>query len=146
MYFFNRSIHEGIYPNSWKTAFVLPLFKKGDRDTVSNYRPISLISCVGKVMERVVFKHIYNHMYFNNLIYSKQSGFLPGHSTVYQLLDIYNQICKAFDDKMSTCIVFCDISKAFDRVWHKGLIFKLELCGIDGFLLNWIESYPEARN
>ena len=143
---FNRSIQDGTYPNSWKTAFVMPLFKKGDRDLTSNYRPISLISCVGKVFERLVFKNIYNHLHFNNLIYNKQSGFIPGHSTVYQLIDIYNQICKSFDEKLSTCIVFCDISKAFDRVWHKGLLFKLKQCGIHGILLRWIESYLDARN
>ncbi len=116
---FNRSIQEASYPNCWKKANVMPLFKKGNRDMPANYRPISLISCVGKVMERVVFKHVYNHLIANNLIYKNQSGFLPGHSTVFQLIDIYNQICKAFDDRKSTCIVFCDISKAFDRVWHR---------------------------
>jgi hypothetical protein len=67
-------------------------------------------------MERIIFKYIYNHLHMNNLIYKYQSGFISGHSTVYQLIDIYHQICKAFDEKKSTCIVFCDISKAFERV------------------------------
>ncbi len=120
---FNRSLHDGVYPDKWKQANVMPLFKKGDRDQPSNYRPISLISCIGKVMERVIFKHLFNHLSINDLIYKQQSGFLPGHSTVYQLIDIYNQICKAIDEKQHTCIVFCDISKAFDRVWHAGLLF-----------------------
>ncbi len=96
-------------------------------------------------MERIVFKNIYNHLYSNNLIYKHQSGFLPGHSTVYQLIDIYNQICKAIDKKQHTCIVFCDISKAFDRVWHKGLLYKLRQNGIGGVLLNWINNYLLAR-
>ena len=86
-------------------------------------------------MERIVFKHMYNYLHFNNLIYKKQSGFLPGHSTTYQLIDINNQICKAFDKKESTCMVFCDISKVFDRVWHKGLIHKIHQYGINGNLL-----------
>ncbi len=120
--------------------------KKGDRDQSCNYRPISLISCIGKVMERIVFKHIYNHLHFNNLIYKQQSGFLPGHSTVYQLIDIYNQICQSIDNTQYTCIVFCDISKAFDRVWHAGLLLKLEQNGIEGALLDWIQNYLSSRS
>ena len=143
---FNRSIQENIYPDCWKDSHVMPLFKKGDKNIVSNYRPISLISCVGKVMERVVFKYTYNYLHANNFIYHKQSGFLPGHSTVYQLTDIYNQICSAFDERKSTCIIFCDISKAFDRAWHSGLIFKLSQYGIDGNILNWITNYLQNRS
>lgn len=143
---FKRSLQETVYPVSWKDSHVMPLFKKGDKNTVSNYRPISLISCVGKVMERVVFKYLYNYMHINNLIYQKQSGFLPGHSTVFQLIDLYNQICSAFDERKSTCIIFCDISKAFDRVWHSGLIFKLKQYGIEGNVLNWISCYLKNRS
>jgi hypothetical protein len=142
---FNRAIQENVYPELWKDSNVMPLFKKGDKNIVSNYRPISLISCVGKVMERVIFKYLYNYLHVNNLIYNKQSGFLPGHSAVYQLIDIYNQICSAFDERKSTCIIFCDISKAFDRVWHSGLIFKLRQYGIEGNILSWITSYLQNR-
>lgn len=142
---FNRSIQEGKFPALWKLANVMPLFKKGDKQQVSNYRPISLISCVGKVLERIVFKHLYNFLHSNNLIYKNQSGFLPGHSTVYQLIDIYNQICKSFDDRCSTCMVFCDISKAFDRVWHKGLLFKLRQNGVTDKLHDWLNDYLSQR-
>ena len=142
---FNRSMQENIFPELWKESNVMPLFKKGDKNLVSNYRPISLISCVGKEMERVIFKYVYNYLHATNLIYDKQSGFLPGHSTVYQLIDIYNQVCSAFDERKSTCIIFCDISKAFDRVWHSGLLFKLRQYGIDGNILNWITSYLMNR-
>ena len=138
---FNKSLINGQFPENWKTANIIALFKKGDKSLASNYRPISLISCVGKVMERIVFKHIYNHLVENNLIFKNQSGFLPGHSTVYQLIDIYHQICYAADNKETTCIIFCDISKAFDRVWHDGLIFKLKQNGITGNLLIWLKSY-----
>lgn len=140
---FNRSINESQYPSAWKLANVIPLFKKGCAQTPSNYRPISLLSCVGKVMERIMFKHIYNHT--EQLIYNRQSGFLPGHSTVYQLIDIYHQICQSFDNRQFTCMVFCDISKAFDRVWHKGILFKLQQNGINGIVLNWIENYLTGR-
>jgi len=143
---YNKSLHTSIFPNIWKSAIVMPLFKKGDQNLVTNYRPISLLSCLGKLMERVVYKHLYNHLMAENLIYSKQSGFLSGHSTVYQLIDIFHQITQALDEKLYTCMVFCDISKAFDRVWHKGLVFKLKQNGINGSLLSWIDSYLNGRS
>ena len=68
---------------------------------------------------------MYNFLIENNLLYKYQSGFLPHHATVFQLIDIFHYICQAFDINMFSCIVFCDVSKAFDRVWHKGLMFKL---------------------
>ncbi len=74
---FNRSVNECQFPMAWKLASVIPIFKKGCPQTPSNYRPISLLSCLGKVMERIMFKHIYNHLHSHQLIYNKQSGFLP---------------------------------------------------------------------
>ena len=96
-------------------------------------------------MERVMFKHLYNHLNGNNLIYKYQAGLLPGHSTTYQLLDIHYHICQAFENKQHACMVFCDISKAFDRVWHRGLLFKLRQNGIKGKTLNWITDYLSSR-
>ena len=89
---------------------------------------------------------MYNFLICNNLIYSNQSGFLTGHSTVYQLISLYHQIVQSVDNKTHTCVIFCDISKAFDRVWHKGLIFKLKQNGICGQLLSWIENYLSDRS
>ena len=106
---------------------------------------MSLLSTVGKVFERVRFKHIYNYLYINNLLYMYQSGFLPGHSTTLQLIDIYHHICQSFDEKQYSCMVYCDISKAFDRVWHRGLLFKLRQNGIKGKFLDWISNYLSSR-
>lgn len=92
-------------------------------------------------MERVVFKHVYNFLHENNLIYKYQSGFLPGHSTTYQLVDIFHLICQSFEEKQTSCMIFRDISKALDRVWHNGLLFKLRQNGIKGPLLSWISNY-----
>jgi hypothetical protein len=80
----------------------MPLFKKGNKNIPSNYRPISLKSCTGKMMEAVMFKHIYNHLHVKKLIYETQSGFLPGHSTMNQILGNYHQICYSFDNKIPT--------------------------------------------
>ena len=96
----------------------MPLYKKGASDLPSNYLPISLLSCIGKLMEWLVYKNIYNHLTVNNLIYKNQSGFFSGHSTVYQLIDIFHHICQSIDFKTLTCMIFCDISKAFDGVWQ----------------------------
>ena len=142
---FTRSLNEGIFPDSWKIAQVTPIFKKGDKSLPSNYRPVSLLSCCGKLFERIIFKHTYNFLLDNNLLYKYQSGFLPNHSTVYQLIDIYHHICQALDQSQVSCMVFCDISKAFDRVWHKGLLFKLMQNGVSGKLLNWFKNYLCSR-
>ena len=123
----------------------MPLFKKGDRSISANYRPVSLLSNLGKIQERIVFKHIYNHLFSNNLLFQYQSGFRPGHSTTFQLIDIFHHICQSFDEKQYSCMVSCDISKAFDKVWHKGLLFKLRQNGIKGNLLAWISNYLSSR-
>ena len=84
---------------SWKIAHVITILKKGDASLSSNYRPISLISCVGKIMERVVYKNVYNYLGRNKLIYEYQSGFLPKHSTIHQLLELYNSILNSLEKK-----------------------------------------------
>ena len=96
-------------------------------------------------MERIIFKHLYNYLHSNDLIYSHQSGFIPGHSTTFQLVDIYHSICNTFDNSQFSCMVFCDISKAFDRVWHKGLIYKSKQYGISGNLLSFLVNYLSNR-
>ena len=142
---FNLSLNSATFPNIWKKAIVLPLYKKGDKHEVSNYRPVSLLSCVGKIFERVVFKYMYNYTVEHNLIYQYQSGFLPNHSTVYQLIEMYDSICKSLEQKQHTCMIFCDISKAFDRVWHRGLIQKLRGYGFKGKFLQWVVNYLHNR-
>lgn len=142
---FNKSLQTGTYPSQWKHAHVLPIFKKGDKSAPNNYRPISLLSCIGKLFERVMFKHIYNHLHEHDLLYDLQAGFRPGHSTVSQLIEIYHQICLAIDNRDFSCFTFCDISKAFDRVWIKGLIHKLDKYGFKGHLLSWLSDYLTDR-
>lgn len=92
-----------------------------------------------------MFKYLYNHFLDNNILSSFQSGFTPGDSTVNQLTYLYNTFCHALDSGKEVRVVFCDISKAFDRVWHAGLIHKLKAAGISGKLLKWFVSYLENR-
>ena len=103
------------------------------------------ISCVGKVMERVVYKHVYNHLQSLKLIWEFQSGFLPKHSTVHQLLEMYNLILNWLERKEMSCFVFCDFLKAFDKVWHRGLLHKLKAYGINVNLLDWFHHYLNER-
>ena len=138
---FNISLSLSSFPSEWKLANVTPVFKNDSPGILKNYRPISLISIIGKVMERCVYKHIYNFLLENRIISSNQSGFTPGDSAINQLLYITNEFGKALDDGKEVRVVFCDVSKAFDRVWHKGLLTKLKSIGIHGPLLSWIENY-----
>ena len=114
-----------------------PIPKGDGRTAVSNYRPISLLSNINEVLERIVFKHLYNHFLANDILTPLQSGFIPGNSTVNQLLFLYDTFYKALDACKEVRVIFCDISKAFDRVWHAGLIHKLRAASISGNLLDW---------
>ena len=122
-----------------------PIPKGGDKTAVSNYRPISLLSNISKVLERIVFKRLYNHFLENDILTPLQSGFIPGDSTVNQLLFQYNTFCKALDAGKEVRVIFCDISKVFDRVWHAGLIHKLRAAGISGELLDWFTKFLFKR-
>ena len=113
---------------------------------MSNYRPISL-PIFEKVFERIVFKNLYNFLTRNNLITKQQSGFRPGDSCTIQLLSLVNEIHEAFHDKncFELRAVFLDMSKAFDKVWHEGLLFKLRQNGIDGKFLALLGNYLSER-
>ena len=142
---FNLSLEKHIFPDTWKKANVTPIHKKNDNALVDNYRPISLLSCVGKLFEKSVFKYVFNFLRDTGAISLKQSGFIPGDSTVYQLAHLYHLFSKALSDHKTVRMVFCDISKAFDRVWHTGLIAKLARVGICGDLLQWFSDYLSNR-
>ena len=142
---FNLSLSKCKIPKEWKKADVVPLHKKNAKTITDNYRPVSLLSCVSKLLERLVFKHMYNYFKEHFIISIHQSGFKIGDSTVHQLSYLYHMFCSAIDEKKDVRIVFCDIKKAFDRVWHTGLLYKLEKCGITGPLLKWLKDYLSER-
>jgi hypothetical protein len=100
---------------------------------------------MAKIIERVVFKYLFNYFRENFMISVWQSGFLPGMSTITQLIEIYDQFCRAVSHGKDIRVVFLDISKAFDRVWHAGLLFKLKQHGIKGKLLSWLMNYLKDR-
>ncbi|OOY49087.1 hypothetical protein BOV97_13130, partial [Solemya velum gill symbiont] len=134
---FNKSLDKCIVPKIWKQAHVTAVFKKGDPSLVQNYRPISLLNTIEKAFERLIFKYLYNHLMKINFLTPMQSGFTPGDCTTNQLLSIYNSFCRALDEGKEIRVIFFDISKAFDKVWHRGLIAKLKAAGISGKFLEW---------
>ena len=142
---FNISLQEGVFPTIWKTAHVTPIYKKGSKELSTNYRPISLLSCINKVLEKCVQRHVLHYLNGNHLITPSQSGFIAGGSTVCQLLCVYNDFCKFLDKGATSQAIFLDISKAFDKVWHRGLLKKLDTIGIRGQLLVWFSDYLSNR-
>ena len=142
---FSRLITLGKFPQAWKNGNLTPIHKKDARNLPNNYRPISLLSVLGKTMERAVHKQVYNYCVSNNVFTPHQSGFIKGDSTTYQLLHLYNSFCEAVDSGKEVRVIFFDISKAFDRVWHKGLIHKLQGIGLSGEILDWFHDYLTSR-
>ena len=138
---FNLCLSKQKVPDLWKKANVIPIHKKGDRDNLQNYRPVSILPITSKLFEKILFKNIYNFLHSQRIISDHQSGFKPGDSTVNQLAYLYHKFCEALDKKKDIRVIFCDISKAFDRVWHSGLIYKMKAVGIDGDLLRLLENY-----
>ncbi len=122
---FNVSLQTSKFPQQWKMANVIPLYKKKDKASISNYRPVSLLSSIGKVMERIVFNVLFEYFRTNFLISVWQSGFIPGHSTVTHLVEMYDIFCKAVSQGKEIRVVFCDVSRAFDRVWNHWLFVCL---------------------
>jgi hypothetical protein len=118
---------------------------ENDKQQKENYRPISLLSCVGKVMERIVYNELYDYCMANNLLTWRNSGFKRKDSTINQLIHIVNKIYASLSVGDDVLMVFLDVAKAFDKVYHRGLIHKLEQFGINDNLLKWFESYLSGR-
>jgi hypothetical protein len=121
------------------------MLQPSDSCDPSNYRPISVTNLFGKILEKIIFKNLYNYVTRNRILSDHQSGFRTKYSTINQLLIIYNTIITNLDLGKDVRFIFCNISKAFDRVWHSGLIFKLQKYGICGHVLKWIESFLYDR-
>ena len=142
---FQQCMTSGKFPDSWKYANVVPTHKNGNRQLKMNYRPISLLPICGKILEKIVFDQVYPFLNVNNLLTNYQSVFRPGDSAIYQLISITSTIYETFEKYDETHALFLDISKAFDKVWHDGLIFKLKCNGISGSLLDFFQNYLQNR-
>jgi hypothetical protein len=141
----NISFSLGQFPDQWKSANVIPVFKKNERYFKNNYRPVSLLPSLSKICEKITFVRLYDYLIDIGFLHSFQSGFRPNHSMTSQLTYIIHRIYQCLEEGKEVRVVFLDISKAFDRVWHEGLICKLKYLGIDGPLLAWLQSYVSGR-
>ena len=142
---YKNCINKGVFPNVWKMANVVPIHKKNETNLIKNYRPVSLLPICGKILEKLILNNLYSYIFDNNFIDDRQSGYRRGDSTIKQLLSITHEIHKAFDDGKELRAVFLDISKAFDKVWTEGLIFKLKRIGIEGEMINILTSFLNDR-
>ena len=139
------SLKFGCFPDKMKIAKIKPLFKADETELVSNYRPISILPVFSKLLERIIYNKIYNHVTKNNLLYDKQFGFQKHCSTEYAILQLTREILDSFQENKFTLGVFVDLSKAFDTVNHEILLTKLSFFGIEGTYLKLFKSYLHNR-
>ena len=118
------------FPDDWKKAKVTPIFKSGDKSNVSNYRPISVLPIISKIIERTVHNQLYAYLCSRNILSDSQSGFRPSHSTTTTLLEVQDYILNNMDKGFATGVIFFGFKKAFNTVSHEILINKLASCGI----------------
>ena len=142
---FSRLLQDGAVPDIWKTANVCPVFKKGSKGDPGNYRPISLTCILCKIMEGLVRDAMVEFLVSNNLICSAQHGFLPGRSTLTNLLEYLETLTRLIDEGHQVDVLYLDFRKAFDVVPHQRLSAKMESIGIGGKVRNWVMEWLSGR-
>ena len=141
----NKVFHTGTYPQIWKLAHVTPIFKSKEKSNKTNYRPISILPTLSKICESVLHKRLLDHLLTNNIITKYQAAYIPSDSTAQQLISMIHQIKLAMTSNNIAQGVFLDVSAAFDAVWHRGLLAKLEQLNIKGEALTLFSSYLSER-
>ena len=142
---FRLSVDTGIVSKSWKCATVTPIFKSKDRSLPENYRPISITSQVGKLLEKIIRNAVMTHLFKNNRLSEHQHGFCNGRSCMTNLIEALDNITDMLDNGVPVDEVFLDFRKAFDKVSHERLLTKAESMGLCGNLLTWISSFLADR-
>ena len=145
---FQQSIDQSRVPQQWRTANMIPIFKKGSKRDAANYRPISLTSHIGKLLERIIRDHILRHLDNKQLIKPSQHGFLPGRSCQSNLLEFLERVTDDTDDTdrgNNTDVAYLDFAKAFDKVPHARWLIKLKALGVNNQVSSWIEAWLRDR-
>ena len=142
---YNQLFSVGAVPTDWRTAHIVPVFKKGMAGDMANYRPISLTCVPSKILERIVTKKILDHLYSNNILCPAQHGFLRRRSTCTNLLECLNDWTVCVQSRQQVAIVYIDFAKAFDVVSHKKLFARLHAYGVRGPVLLWIQNFFAER-
>ena len=141
----NQSFQSGIFPDKLKIVKVISLFKKGNPELPSNYRPISLLPIFSKLFEKLMYKRLYRFLEIHKALYSLQFGFQENHSIDHALVNLIEAVRNTLDNRRFGCGIFIDLQKAFDTVNHKILLLKLEHYGIRGCAPEWFRSYLSER-
>ena len=142
---FKKSLDEGTVPKDWKMANVSPIHKKGNKKLTSNFRPVSLTSMVGKLLERLINQAIMTHLSQHNLIKDTQHGFLPKRSCRTNLLLYLELLTSCIDKGLHIDVLYLDFAKAFDKVPHKRSLKKFQAHGVCGKVYSWIENWLMDR-
>ncbi|KAK4818205.1 hypothetical protein QYF61_008589 [Mycteria americana] len=135
----------GEVPADWRLANVTPIFKKGQKEDPGNYRPVSLTSVPGKLMEQIILSAITQHVENNQGIKPSQHGFRKGRSCLTNLISFYDKVTRLVDEGKAVDVVYLDFSKAFDTVSHSILLEKLAAHGLDGCTLRWVKNWLDGR-
>ena len=141
----NLSLCTGFIPDDLKIAKIIPVYKKGPNDSFTNYRPISLLPSISKILEKVVAQQVMEYLDENNLLYKHQYGFRKSYNSSHPILQFINRIYESYAKGEITIGIFLDLKKAFDTVNHKILLEKLKYYGFDRAALKWFESYLSNR-
>jgi hypothetical protein len=141
----NLSLSSGEIPIQMKTAKIVPIFKSGEPTEINNYRPISLLSTFGKILEKIVSNKLTNFLENNKILSNFQFGFRKGHSTVHPMMLLLNKLTAAINEKKHSIVIFCDLKKAFDTCDHDILLQKMSNIGIRGIELAWFSNYLKDR-
>ncbi|GAB0207970.1 mitochondrial enolase superfamily member 1 [Grus japonensis] len=142
---FERSWKTGEVPEDWRKASATLVLKKGKKEDLGNYRPVSLISIPGKMMEQLILGVISKHMEEKEVIGSGQHGFTKGKSCLTKLIAFYDGMTGWMDEGTAVDVVYLDFSKAFDTISHNILIGKLRKCGLDEWTVRWVENWLNGR-
>jgi len=142
---YQSSLETATVVSDWRVADVTPVFKKGSKCNANNYRPISLTSVPGKIMERILREAIMDHLQKNNLILPTQHGFLPKKSTVSNLIEYLEEITSMLDAGLPVDAVYIDYAKCFDKISHRHLLFKISRYGITGKIISWLRNWLKNR-
>ena len=142
---FQKSMDTGLIPDSWRNVIVTPIYKSGDKQSLSNYRPITISSCILRLMERVIADELLQFLITNNILSNTQHGFIKGRSVESAGVCFYDYVTRQLDTGMCVDTIFLDYSRAFDSVPHQLLLEKLRQVGICGQLLQWLNNYFTRR-